>query len=82
MLAVARCRQNPKVRFQADADFDRCIVQATLRREVDIDLQLAPAARGGAGLRGLSEPEHFATFRALESGPGVIIVPQRMPIRS
>jgi len=30
-----------KVRFQTDADFDRRIVRATLRREPAIDLQLA-----------------------------------------
>ena len=40
-----------KVRFQTDADFDRRIVRATLRREPAIDLQLATATRGGAGLR-------------------------------
>jgi hypothetical protein len=49
-----------KVRFQADADFDRRIVQATLRREAGINLQLATAARGGVGLRGLSDDQVLA----------------------
>jgi hypothetical protein len=49
-----------KVRFQADADFDRRIVRATLRREPAIDLQLATAARGGAGLRGIPDPQVLA----------------------
>jgi hypothetical protein len=44
-----------KVRFQADADFDRRIVRATLRREPAIELQLATAARGGAGLGGIPD---------------------------
>jgi hypothetical protein len=91
------------VRFQADADFDRRIVQATLRREPRIDLQLATAARDGAGLRGVPDnqvltvaacegrillshdhrtmPRHFADFIAVESSPGVMIIPQRMLIR-
>ena len=46
-----------KVRFQTDADFDRRIVRATLRREPAIDLQLATAARGGAGLRGIPDAQ-------------------------
>ena len=46
-----------KVRFQTDADFDRRIVRATLRREPTIDLQLATAARGGAGLRGIPDTQ-------------------------
>jgi len=92
-----------KVCLQADADFDRRIVQATLRHEAGIDLQLATAARGGAGFRGVPDdqvlaaaahegrlllshdhrtmPGHFADFIALEPSPGVIILPQRMPIR-
>jgi hypothetical protein len=44
-----------KVRFQTDADFDRRIVRATLRREPAIDLQRATMARGGAGLRGIPD---------------------------
>jgi hypothetical protein len=46
-----------KVCFQTDADFDRRIVRATLRREPAIDLQLATAARGGAGLRGIPDAQ-------------------------
>lgn len=49
-----------KVRFQTDADFDRRIVRATLRRELAIDLQLATAARGGAGLRGIADAQVLA----------------------
>jgi Domain of unknown function (DUF5615) len=49
-----------KVRFQTDADFDRRIVRAILRREAAIDLQLATAARGGAGLRGISDAQVLA----------------------
>ena len=49
-----------KVRFQTDADFDRRIVRAILRREPAIDLQLAPAARGGAGLRGIPDTQVLA----------------------
>ena len=48
-----------KVRFQTDADFDRRIVRATLRREPAIDLQLA-ASRGGAGLRGIPDAQVLA----------------------
>lgn len=49
-----------KVRFQTDADFDRRIIRATLRREPVIDLQLATAARGGAGLRGVPDAQVLA----------------------
>jgi hypothetical protein len=49
-----------KVRFQADADFDRRIVHATLRHEAGIDLQLATAVRGGAGLRGVPDDQVLA----------------------
>jgi hypothetical protein len=49
-----------KVRFQTDADFDRRIVRATLRREPAIDLQLATAARGGAGLRAIPDAQVLA----------------------
>jgi hypothetical protein len=49
-----------KVRFQADADFDRRIAHATLRREAGIDLQLAAAARDGAGLRGVPDDQVLA----------------------
>ena len=49
-----------KVRFQTDADFDRRIVRATWRREPAIDLQLATAARGGAGLRGIPDAQVLA----------------------
>ena len=49
-----------KVRFQTDADFDRRIVRATLRREPAIDLQLATAARGGVGLRGIPDAQVLA----------------------
>jgi hypothetical protein len=46
-----------KVYFQTDADFDRRSVRATSRREPAIDLQLATAARGGAGLRGIPDAQ-------------------------
>ena len=49
-----------KVRLQADADFDRRIVRATLRRAPTIDLHLATAARGGAGLRGMPDAQVLA----------------------
>lgn len=49
-----------KVRFQADADFDRRIAHATLRREAGIDLQPAAAARDGAGLRGIPDDQVLA----------------------
>jgi hypothetical protein len=49
-----------KVRFQSDADFDRRIVRATWRREPAIDLQLATAARSGAGLRGIPDAQVLA----------------------
>ena len=44
------------VRFQADADLNHIIVQATLRREPSIDFQTARAA----GLVGLPDPEVLA----------------------
>jgi hypothetical protein len=80
-----------KVRFQTDADFDRRIVRATLRREPAIDLQLATAARDGAGLRGIPDAQVLAVaaqegrmllgdFIAIQESPGVIIMPQRMLI--
>jgi hypothetical protein len=34
-----------KIRFQADADFNRIIVKAVLRREPSVDFQTAQAAR-------------------------------------
>jgi hypothetical protein len=46
-----------KIRFHTEADFDRRIVRATLRREPTIDLQLATAARGSAGSRGIPEAQ-------------------------
>jgi hypothetical protein len=49
-----------KVRFQADADFDKRLVRATLRREPAIDLQLATEARDGAGLRGVPDDQVLA----------------------
>jgi Domain of unknown function (DUF5615) len=49
-----------KVRFQADADFDRRIVQAASRHEARIDLQLATAALDGAGLRGVPDDQVLA----------------------
>ena len=49
-----------RIRFQADADFDLRIVQATLRHEASIDLQLATAARGGAGLRSVPDDQVLA----------------------
>jgi hypothetical protein len=49
-----------KVRFQTDADFDRRIVGATLRCEPAIDLQLATAARGCAGLRDIPDAQVLA----------------------
>jgi hypothetical protein len=49
-----------KVRFQTDANFDRRIVRATWRREPAIDFQLATAACGGAGLRGLLDAQVLA----------------------
>jgi len=91
-----------KVRYQADADLNRRIVRATLRREPGIDFQLASAARAGAGLKGLLDdqvlavatqegrllvthdrrtmPRHFAEFITKEVSPGVIIIPQKMPL--
>jgi uncharacterized protein DUF5615 len=49
-----------KGRFQTDADFDQRIVRATLRRDPAIDLQLATAARGGTGLRGILDAQVLA----------------------
>jgi len=51
-----------KVRFQADANVDRRIVRATLRRDPAIDLQLATVARGGAGLRGIPDAQVLAVM--------------------
>ena len=42
-----------KVRYQADADLDRRIVNAVRRRESDIDFRFASEARSGRGLKGL-----------------------------
>lgn len=41
------------VRFQADADLNHIIVQATLRREPSMDFQTAQ----GAGVAGVPDPE-------------------------
>jgi predicted nuclease of predicted toxin-antitoxin system len=49
-----------KVRFQADAGFDRRIAHATLRRETSIDLQLAAAVRDGVGLRDVPDDRVLA----------------------
>jgi hypothetical protein len=88
------------VRFQADADFNHIIVQATLRREPSIDFQTAHVA----GLVGVPDPEvlalsaqagrvlvthdrktipaHFATFIVHTPSSGVIVIPQKLPVRA
>jgi hypothetical protein len=48
-----------KVRFQADADFNRIIIKAALRREPTIDFQTAEAAN----LVGLDDPEVLGDCR-------------------
>ena len=45
-----------KVRFLADADFNKAIVNGVLRREASIDFQTARAA----GLQGKKDPEVLA----------------------
>lgn len=87
------------VRFQADADLNHIIVQATLRREPSIDFQTAYAA----GLVGVPDPEvlalaahagrvlvthdrktmptHFAGLIEHTTSSGVIVIPQKLPIR-
>ena len=87
------------VRFQADADLNHVIVQATLRREPSIDFQTAHAA----GLVGLPDPEvlalaahagrvlvthdrktmpkHFAEFIGQTTSSGLIVIPQKLPVR-
>ncbi len=87
-----------KVRFQADADFNKIIVTAAIRREPTIDFQTAQAAK----LSGLEDedvlaiaakgdrllvthdrktiPYHFAEFIASQTSPGVLIVPQKLPV--
>jgi hypothetical protein len=49
-----------RVRFQADADFDRRIVRSVRRHEPSIDFQFASEARNGAGLRGVGDDEVIA----------------------
>lgn len=87
-----------KVRFQADADLNQIIVQATLRREPAIDFQTAQAAK----LSGLEDeevleiatksgrllvthdrktiPHYFGEFIISQASPGVLIVPQKLPV--
>ena len=89
-----------RVRFQADADLNHIIVQATLRREPSIDFQTAHAA----GLVGVPDPEvlalaaqagkvlvthdrktmpkHFAEFMGHTISSGVIVIPQKLPVRA
>ena len=52
------------VRFQADADLNHIIVQATLRREPSMDFQTAQ----GAGLAGVPDPEVLAAGGARRKG--------------
>jgi hypothetical protein len=85
-------------RFQADADLNRTILQAVVRREPALDFQTAAAA----GLTGLRDrkgralpardgrvlvthdqktmPRHFAAFIATVTSPGVLMIPQRLPV--
>ena len=87
-----------KVRFQADADLNQIIVQATLRREPAIEFQTAQAAK----LSGLEDedvleiaaksgrllvthdrktiPHYFGEFIISQASPGVLIVPQKLPV--
>ena len=87
-----------KVRFQADADFNRIIIKAALRREPTIDFQTAEAAN----LVGLDDlevlaiaakagrvthdrrtmPKHFGEFIIRQRSAGVIVVPQRTAVRA
>ena len=87
-----------KIRFQADADLNRIIVLATIRREPSIDFLtadamdlagrkdpevLAIAAREGRVLVSHDQktmPQHFADFILQTSCPGVLIVPQHLPV--
>ena len=55
-----------KVRYQADADFDRRIVRAARRHEPAIDFQLASEALGGAGL--ISVPDDRVLKIAADEG--------------
>lgn len=88
-----------KVCFQADADLNLVIVQATLRREPRIDFRTAYAA----GLSGLHDrdvlalaaqagrllithdrktmPRYFAEFIQQKTSSGVVVIPQKLPIR-
>jgi hypothetical protein len=49
-----------KVRYQADADFDKRIVRAVKRREATIDFQSASEARSGLGLDGVPDERVLA----------------------
>ena len=86
-----------RVRFQADADFNRIIIKAALRREPTIDFQTAESANL-VGLHDLevlaiagrvllthdrkTMPKHFAEFITSEISSGVIIAPQRTAVRA
>lgn len=87
-----------KVQFQADADLNQIIVQATIRREPRVDFLTANAA----SLAGRKDPEvlaiaareervlvshdqktmprHFADFILHTACPGVLIIPQHLPV--
>jgi len=87
-----------KIRFQADADLNRIIVKAVMRREPGIDFRtaeavplvglgdvevLALAAKEGRVLithDRKTMPQHFAEFIATTKSPGVLIIPQKLPV--
>ena len=84
------------LRFQADADLNQIILHAVVRRKPTLDFQtaaaltrihdpqvLALAAREGRVLVTHDQktiPQHFAAFIATETSPGVLIIPQRLPV--
>jgi hypothetical protein len=86
------------IRFQADADLNRLIVLAVIRREPNLEFRTAEVA----GLAGLKDPEvlalaagegrvlvshdqktmpkHFAEFIVHTPSPGLLLIPQHLPI--
>ena len=86
-----------RIRFLADADFNRKIVSGVLHQVPEIDFKLAPelnglpdvqvlayAAREGRNLvthDRRTMPVHFGKFIQTQNCPGVFIIPQKIRIR-
>ena len=85
-----------RIRFQADADLNHIILLATVRREPAIDFRTAVDLRGvsDADVLAMAATDgrvlvthdqrtmlhHFAHFITRQASPGLIVIPQSLPV--